>query len=215
MSFRGLTLREAWRFSSGPVTFILALALKAIGFRGSKMWLPGHESERLGNASELSADTQVALAPLVAEAANLGYTPGRYIHVIPDRNPSTVDAGAYLCLHRDGNRILHLARVVTEAAGTATSRIHLNGAIVDLNRDLTYDFCESKAHFDGDGYATKFHVREATVTAVDAAMRSHLEKQPGLARKFASLDDLKRVTDRIDAAQWHARVGRGLFLPIG
>lgn len=215
MSFRGMSFSEAWRFSTGLVTFLVALGLKAVAFKGPKSWLPACEGEAFCEESQLTEAARNALRPLIAEAGELGYAPGRFIRILPGKSEAAKDGAAYLCLHRDGNRILHLAYVVTEAAGQITTAVVVTGGMVDQVQDLTYDFTHTKAFLDGEGFAIRHHVRKAGVTAAEASMVEFLTRNGGAVRRFSSLAECKTITDRIDSAMWQARIRRGLYIPVG
>lgn len=178
------------------------------------MWLPGHEAERFCDESELGEAARNALAPLVADATQRGFLPGRFVRPIAERNPSSTESSAYYCLHRDGNRILLLAHVITQVAETTKTSIRVVGSMVDAHRDLLYDFSSDGRKFEDDGLAIKLKVPATTVIAIDSEMIAHIGKGGCVPRHFTSLEEFQRVNYRIDAAQWEARVQRGLFLPV-
>jgi hypothetical protein len=215
LSFRGLSWREAWRLSNGPLAFGVAVVLKLIGFRGQKMWLPAVEGEQECAEADLSAEARAVVAPLVAEALQLGYLPGVYSQVRHERCPATRDSGGCVCLHREGNRAMHLAFVVTEVMGQPVPATAITGLIVDHSGDRTYDFSPTKEQLDGDGFAIKRPVREKSVAATEVAMQEFLRQGGCVPSRFGSIAEFKRVADRIDTAMWAARAKRGLVLPVG
>jgi len=130
INFRGLTLREAWRFGGSPFRFALALVLKANAHRAGKLWLPAHEAEAPCPEADLSPEARLHLLPVVTAARDLGYTEGRFGRMIRILDPAMKQGFSYLALHRDRQRGLSVGFVVNHAAGVTRNVVVLTGALV-------------------------------------------------------------------------------------
>ncbi len=214
MNFRGLTLREAWRFSGEPFKFVIALALKAAGFGGSRLWLPPHECVAPCTAEDLSPEAAAALLPAVAEARDLGYTEGRYSRLVRLVDPSNGPGFAHLALHRDRQRFIFLAFATTHAGGISRSASTISGGLLG-DDGIKHSFLNHNNYFDDGQDSVHHRVRGRTVAAVDTAMQQHTAQSRCSFRGFATLADLKATIEALDEAAFDARIARGLFRYVG
>ncbi len=210
--FRGLTLREAWRFSGEPFKFLLALLLKAAAFKSGRVWLPTHECEAPCTEAELSPEARQDLLPVVNAARALGYTDGAFARAIRILDPNMLQGFSYLALHRDHQRGLFIGFVLNSAAGTTRRVIALTGALVAAD-GTNHEFLNHRQHFDSGGLTHKHQLSSRTVADFDAAMQSFMATARDTFRSFDNTAALKAYMQTVEDQTFEARIARGLFRP--
>jgi len=211
MSFGGLTVREAWRFSRGLFPFVMALVLKLTGMKGTKLWLPACDAEKECTSAEFSDRAKAALVPIEANLLTLGYGTPLYTRQVRICDPSCKEAFALITLHRDGNRVIHVGFVVSTAGGFERQAVSITGGIMDAQKDFTYDFVSHKNYLDAHGFARAIRVKVPRAYETDEAMNSFIATHPGVARRFASVAEFRARAMALDTKIWDLRIVRGLF----
>jgi hypothetical protein len=213
MSFRGLTLGEAWRFAGNPLTFAIALVLKAGGMKGAKTWLPTHQVEVRCDPAELSEGARRHLLPEVEKARALGYGDGHFLRQTRNDDPSTKEGFAYLALHADRVRALFIGYVVNTAGGSEKTAVRATGGIrLSGGGDLV--FYNHNNFLDGEPDTRRLMVKSSELAALDAAMAAELAKLGMEARSFSSWDDMKAHANEGDERAFAGRIRRGLFVRV-
>ncbi len=210
--FRGLTLREAWRFSGGPFQFVLALLLKAAAFKSGRVWLPARECEAPCAEADLSPEARQDLLPVVDAARALGYTDGAFARAIRILDPNMLQGFSYLALHRDHQRGLFIGFVLNSAAGTTRRIVALTGALVAAD-GTNHEFLNHRQHFDSGGLTCKHQLRSRTVAEFDASIQSFMANARGTFRSFDSTAALKAYMQTVEDQTFETRLARGLFRP--
>ena len=214
LNFRGLTLREAWRFSGEPFKFLLALVLKAAAFKGSRQWLPAHECEASCTEDQLSPEASVHLLPAVAEARALGYDEGRFHQMVRILDPNIQQGFGYAALHRDRRRFLFIGLVVGGAPGRVKPVLAFSGALV-TTQAVTLEFLNHRNHLDNSGVTQKIMVRGKTLGAIDAAMQQTLAAGSETFRTFARLEAVQQHLRDVEVQAFDTRIARGLLRYVG
>lgn len=214
INFRGLTLREAWRFGGGPVRFVLALVLKAAARKAGKLWLPAHECEEPCTEADLSPEARRELLPVVTKARGLGYTEGRFSRMARILDPHMRQGFSYLALHRDRQRGLFIGFVVNNAAGNTRHVTVLSAALVGAD-GTNHEFVNHRQHFDNGGLTRKHQLHSRTVTEFDAALQSFMAAARDTFRSFENVAELKAYLRSVEDRSFEARIARGLLCYIG
>lgn len=211
MSFRGLSVAEAWRFSREPVKFVLALALKLGGMRGAKMWLPPLECEEPCDEAALSDKARELLLPHVREARALGYARGGFRRLVRWLDPNTKEAFAFVALNSDGKRALFLGYVLSDAAGSAKATVSITGSL-RTGEGVDAVFVNHYNYMDSGRVSRTFHVKGSRPADVDAAMEAYAAKHGFEILPFRSLDEMLRYAAEREDLTWETRIARGLFV---
>jgi len=214
LNFRGLTLREAWRFSGEPFKFLLALVLKAAAFKGSRQWLPAHECEVPCTEDQLSPEAALHLLPAVADARALGYDEGRFHQMARILDPNIKQGFGYATLHRDRQRFLFIGFIVNGTAGRIKPVLACSGALVPTQA-VTLEFLNHRNHLDNAGVTRKIRVRGKTLEAIDAAMQQTLAASSVTFRTFQRLEDVQRHLRDVEVQAFDSRIKRGLLRYVG
>ncbi len=208
--FRGLTVREAWRFSRGPFKFIIALVLKVIAFKGPNYWLPPHECEETCGEDALSPEARTALLPLVEEARALGYGGGQFSKLIRILDPGTKQGFGFAALHRDRQRVISLGFIVNSTGSTTRSVVGLMGALVTAG-GVNHEFLNHHNHFDNGGITQKHYVRTSTIAGLDTAMQQCQAASRDTFRSFADFATMKAHAQSVEVQAFDTRIARGLL----
>ncbi len=214
INFRGLTLREAWRFGGSPFRFALALVLKANAHRAGKLWLPAHEAEAPCPEADLSPEARLHLLPVVTAARDLGYTEGRFGRMIRILDPAMKQGFSYLALHRDRQRGLSVGFVVNHAAGVTRNAVVLIGTLVGAD-GTNHEFLNHRQHFDNGGLTRKHQLRRGTVAEFDTALQAFMAAARDTFRGFDNVAELKAYLQSVEEQSFERNVARGLFRYVG
>lgn len=214
ISFRGLTLREAWRFGGSPFRFALALFLKATAHRAGRLWLPAHECEAPCTEADLSPEALRDLLPVVTAARDLGYTGGRFSRMIRILDPAMLQGFSYLALHRDRQRGLFIGFVVNRAAGVTRNVVVLTGALVGAD-GTNHEFLNHRQHFDNGGLTRKHQLRSGTVAEFDTALQAFMATARDTFRTFENVAELKAYLQGVEEQSFETRIARGLLRYVG
>lgn len=212
--YRGLTLAEAWRFSNGPISFILALILKMKGFKGAIMWLPTSEAEQECARTELSDRARAVLEPIETNLLTRGYCTPLFIRQTKVFDPHNREAYGLVTLHKDGDRIVHVGFGVMVAGEREIQAVSISGGIIDAKKDMTYSFVSHKNYFDAHGYSKRIVVKRAGVGDTDGAMKVFIAAHRDIARRITTIADFRSISACLDAKAWDMRIARGLVLPV-
>ena len=212
--FRGLTVREAWRFGGSPFRFALALVLKATGHRAGKLWLPAHECEVACTEADLSPEARRHLSPAVGAARDLGYTEGRFARMVRILDPAMQQGFSYLALHRDRQRGLFVGFVVNRAGGVTRNVVVLTGALVGAD-GTNHEFLNHRQHFDNSGVTRKHQLRSGTVAEFDAALQAFMAAARDTFRSFENVAELKAYLQSVEEQSFESCIARGLFRYLG
>lgn len=213
MSFRGLSFPEAWRFSKGPVQFLLALGLKLIGLKGAKQWLPPHECETFCEESELSDTARARLLPLVERARALGYIHGRFSRLSRNLDPNIHEAFSHLALNNDRMRSLFLACIVSQAGAEMKTSVTITGGMFRGDQDI--GFVNHVQYLDGPRTSVTIRVRGLELEDTDRTMVEFMRTSTTPFRVFQSFEEMKAHSIQVDIRTWDSRIKRGLFVPEG
>jgi hypothetical protein len=213
LHYRGLSLRECWRFSREPFKFAIAVILKVIDFKGPQQWLPTDEAEVECAETELSENARQHLLPVVAEARALGYRRGRFGTFAHNLDPHTKEGFSYRALHDDGTRLLFIGLVQSDASGKLVSKVAPAGMIAFSDGTNTA-FVNHNNYLDGSTTSRTVMVSGQRVSEIDRAMVEFAKRQPVAPRHFSSYDDMKIYSDQVERAHWETRIARGLFRPV-
>lgn len=215
MNFRGLTLAESWRFAGGPVTFLIALVLKGIRFKGARMWLPTHQAEARCTEAELSEGARQRLLPEVEKARALGYGDGHFIRAARIDDPAMKEGCAYIALHADRTRALMIAYTVNALAGGAEKTAVCATGALCLADGGDVVFLNHRNYMDGEPTTRRVVLKDRTLAELDAAMAAEVRKLGMNVRSFANWMEMKTYTEAADERTFEGRIRRGLFLPEG
>lgn len=214
MSFRGLTLAEAWRFGKEPFKFTVALVLKAIAFKGPKQWLPPHECETACEEAGLSAGAREHLIPVVQTARSLGYTTGRFSVLSRNLDENTKEGYSYLALHDDRMRGIFIAYLASTATGSLQPTVVSTGILsTEQNPDIS--FVNHRNYMDGVPEARVVRVSGAGIVDLDNTMMDFMRQSRSPVRRFSSLAALTAHGREMDAKNFDARIARGLYQYLG
>jgi hypothetical protein len=214
VNFRGLTIREAWRFGGGPIRFVLALVLKTAARKAGRLWLPAHECEEPCSEADLSPEARQELLPVVTEARGLGYSEGRFCRMARILDPHMQQGFSYLALHRDRQRGLFIGFVVNNATGSTRHVTVLSAALVGAD-GTNHEFVNHRQHFDNGGLTRKHQLRSRTVTEFDAALQLFMAAARDTFRSFENVAELKAYLRSVEDRSFEARIARGLLCYIG
>jgi hypothetical protein len=214
INFRGLTIREAWRFGGGPLRFALALVLKAAARKAGKLWLPAHECEEPCTEADLSPEARRELLPVVTEARGLGYTEGRLCRMARILDPHMRQGFSYLALHNDRQRGLFIGFVVNNAGGSTRHVTMLSGMLVGAD-GTNHEFVNHRQHFDNGGLTRKHQLRSRSVTEFDTALQSFMAAARDTFRTFDSVAELKAYLRALEDRSFETRIARGLLCYSG
>lgn len=208
LSFRGLTVREAWRFGGDPLRFAIALVLKVVAFKGPLGRLPTYRVELECEESSIPVLEHEQFFQHVAEARGLGYQDGRFYRATEILDPEVIDGFSYLALHADRIRWLFIGAVRRSALAnrcTVTSTGGLRTATSD-----EVEFVAHRFYFDAPPPSMKVAVAGKGVGPVHARMGEYLRQHPGLP--FVDFAALKRHGEFLSDRAFDARIARGLFV---
>lgn len=214
LCFRGITLREAWRFGGGPLQFALAVALKLRGLRGPRVWLPARECEAECTAEEHSEAARAALAPYLRALPAAGYDEVVLIRQVRNHDPAFREAAAAVALHRDHRRGLQIAFLRSAGRKGEKRALSLTGALLDADDLRVHEFVGHNNYFDAPGVAERTRVRARDLAAVDQAMGKALEAEPRRWYAAADLRDFRRRAAEVDDRIWRAHLERGLYVRV-
>lgn len=214
MSFRGLSVREAWRFGREPFKFCVALVLKALAVKGAKLWLPPHECEVPCAVNDLSPRARDALQAVATAAEALGYRGGGFLRMTRILDPNTREVGVWVGFHADGTRGLFAGFVVNAAGGRERAALMMTGAVVTESGE-NHEFLNHHQHMDNGGLTRKHQVRAADVEEMDAAMVAFIGSCRQPVRHFESAEAFRHHVRRVEEQAFDSRVARGLFRPCG
>jgi|GEM_PF-6128773 len=214
INFRGLTIREAWRFGGGPLRFALALVLKATAHKAGKLWLPAHECEEPCTQADLSPEARRGLLPIVTETRGLGYTESRFSRMARILDPHMQQGFSYLALHRDRQRGLFVGFVVNTAGGNTRHVTALSGALVGAD-GTNHEFINHRQHFDNGGLTRMHQLRSHTVTEFDTALQSFMAAARDTFRTFENIAELKAYLRSVEDQSFETRIARGLLCYSG
>lgn len=214
MSFRGLTIAEAWRFGKEPFKFIIALVLKAMAFKGPKQWLPPEACEKFCDETQLSPKAVAHLVPLVQRARALGYTHGKFGTLTRNLDPHTKEGFSYLALHQDGMRTVFIGFVSSDSSGTVRDTVAVTGSLCsDAYDDI--EFVNHGNYMDGTRTSRKIRVKGQQLEDIDRAMLDYIGKSRAAIRHFPSFDQMKAHAVAMSHKAYETRIARGLFVYVG
>ena len=209
MSFRGLSLSEAWRFGGEPFKFTIALILKAIAFKGPLGRLPSHHAERECDISEIPNQEHAKFLEEVESALRLGYREGRFYTQTENHDPESIDGFSYIALHDDMRRSIFVGSVRRKGVTGITHSLASTGSLRCHDSD-DIEFMKHQFHFDSPPPSRKIKIKESGVIAIDDAMQNYMIRHEAI--KFPSFialrEHIKTITERVEAS----RVDRGLFV---
>lgn len=216
MNFRGLSFGEALRLG-GKAGFLPAMVLKLLGKKGSYLWLPPRDTERVCAREELSADAQSRLMPAVAELEGLGYRSGLFSRLAISLDPTYKDGASYRALHEDGRRLFYLAYLRRETCGprgmARQDVVNPIGMFITEGGIGTVVLTNSQ-YLDGDGTSDVIQIDGAGPAAVAQRLAQELEKARWPVRRFASIEEAAAATTERDERAWAARIRRGLVARV-
>lgn len=213
MNFRGLTFAESWRFAGGPFVFLIALVLKAIRFKGARMWLPTHQAEERCTEAELSEGARTRLLPEVEKARALGYGDGRFIRAARIDDPAMKEGCAYIALHADRTRALMVAYTVNAPAGGVEKTAVCATGALSLADGGDVAFLNHRNYMDGEPTTRHVVLKGCSLADLDAAMAAEIAKLGMNAKSFSSWEEMKAYAEAADERAFEGRIRRGLFIP--
>lgn len=211
LSFRGLSLAEAWRFGREPLKFTIALGLKVVGFKGPPVWLPTHEGEIPCSIDELSTRARLELLPEVEKAQDLGYVNGGFNRLSRNLDPHTKDAFSYMALHEDGRRSIFIGYVLNDSSGALKSTIAVTGSLGNAEHD-DIEFVNHRNYMDGPRTSRKIPVEGKTLADIDRAMQDFIARSPSPIQHFPSLEAMKAHAAAMSIKTFDSRIARGLYV---
>ncbi len=209
MSFRGLSLAEAWRFGREPFKFTIALILKVLAVKGSRQRLPTYAAERECDPNEVPAGDHGALLEEVRRALDLGYTTGRFQTATEILDPNCLDGFSYMALHDDRRRTIFIAGIRNRAQDVVTYNLATAGSLRTTESD-DIEFVNHRFYLDSPPPSRKVRVKGKGIQAIDRAMVAYLQRVEAIP--FADFAELKRHADRISDRAFDARIARELFV---
>ncbi len=211
--FRGLTLRECWRFGGGMPGFLIALVFKMIGKSGDTMFLPACDSEGPCDPETLSAECREHLAPHIGQLSDLGFRRGTYIAPKTAPPSSMKDPGAYRALHDDGVRIMFLAHI-HNVVGEGEERPIVTHKVTATGEFMLQDggilaVCDHDAFFDAP-QLRRIVISQTDVRSVACRLEEELSRATD-PKRFAELRDYDHANRESELEVWDARIRRGLY----
>jgi hypothetical protein len=209
LSFRGLTIAEAWRFGGEPFKFIIALILKAFAFKGPLCHLPSYYAEKECDRSVIPSQDHFKFLQDVDLAMKLGYREGRFYTQSWRYDPEAIDGFSYIGLHDDMRRSLFIGSVRRKGGDGIVHNVVCSGALHCLDSD-DVGFMNHQFHFDSPPPSRKIKIKETGVIAIDQAMQNFMETHDTI--KFSGFlglrEHIKFIADRAESS----RIKRGLFI---
>lgn len=214
MSFRGLTLAEAWRFGKEPLKFTLALALKLIAFKGPKAWLPPHECETVCTEAELSVWAREHLIPAVQTARSLGYTRGQFAVLSRNLDANTKEGYSYLALHDDGMRGIFTGYIASTTTGPLEHTVAASG-ILSTEQHPYISFVNHRNYMDGSPESRAIRVSGRRIEDLDKKMLDFMRHSRSVVRSFPSFAAMEAHGREMEQRNFDARIARGLYQYVG
>lgn len=210
MSFRGLSLREAWRFSKrNPLLFLVAMVLKLVGMRGALQRLPTERVEVPCREADLSPSARTHLLPVVQQARDLGYADHLFTTLNEILDPNTLEAFACLLLHRDRRRALYAGFLKSKADGAVKDVVTVTGALATIGEG-DFEFADHDNYLDPPRGAHIVRLRARGVDAIDRAMQKFAGAHD--VRAFSGFADMRRYALEAVGRACEDRIARGLFV---
>ncbi len=214
MSFRGLTLRETWRFGKEPFKFTIALILKAIAFKGPKQWLPSHTAETFCAETDLTLAAREYLLPLVARARALGYNTGRFHLISRNLDRHTKEGFPHVTLHDDGKRALFLGYILNDSSGELKATVVVTGCLASV-RYGDIEIVNHPNYLDATATSLRIRIKGKELEDVDRALQDYIARPTSQVRRFESFEAFKAHTDAMNTKNDEARIARGLYVYVG
>lgn len=214
MSFRGLTLREAWRFGKEPFKFTIALVLKLMAFKGARQWLPSHAAEEACEEADLSPSAREHLLPLLARARALGYNTGGFNRIARSLDPHTKEGFSHILLHRDGKRALFLGYILNDASGELKATVAVNGSLATAEYE-DIEIVNHPNYLDATATSLRIRITGRELEDIDRALQDYMAKTTSQVRQFASYAAFKTHAKAMNDKNEEARVARGLYVYVG
>ena len=208
MSFRGLTMRQAWRFGGGPLKFGIALVLKAIAFKGPRQRLPTYSVELKCDEKDISSIDNHTFLAEVSKAIDLGYAEGYFYRATEVLDPNVIDGYSYLALHRDRKRSIFIGAIRRRTAILGCT-VTVTGSLRTVESD-DIEFAGHRFYLDAPPPSKRIRVSSDDLTAVDSAMEDYMRRHQAIP--FADFGELKRHAEIVSDRAFDARVDRGLFV---
>jgi hypothetical protein len=218
LHYRRASLGEIWRMSDvigGPRTlaFVIGLAMKLLGKRGQRAWLPPSETLADCADEDLTEEARAHLAPVVEQLGRLGYRRGSFRRVARNVSPSIRDAAAFRALHDDGRRAMvvlymHYAHG-TDPRVPVCRRVCLSGLVVaeDLTGTAVHDHA---FHFD-PVLTRAIRVGPVGAEGIDSRLRQEMAAMSKPLREFATPEELQTVLDERVERSYEQLLRRGLY----
>lgn len=214
MSFRGLTLRETWRFGKEPFKFAIALILKAIAFKGPKQWLPSHTAETFCEEADLTLAAREYLLPLVARARALGYNTGRFHIISRNLDSHTKEGFSSVVLNDDGKRVLFLGYILSDSSGELKATVVVTGSLATAKYE-DIEIVNHPNYLDATATSLRIRIPGKELEDVDRALQDYIARSTSQVRRFDSFEAFKAHADAMNTKNDEARVARGLYVYVG
>ena len=211
MSFRGLTLREAWRFSRSPLKFAIAMVLKLIAFKGSITRLPTYTGECECDMNSISAIDHESFFLEVHAATELGYTDGRFHTVSESFNPKFVDGYAFVALHVDKKRRIFIGGIRNRTISGISYTLATSGSLSTAESD-DIDFVNHRFYLDAPSPSIRIRIDKKGIVALDQAMIAYMKDKDVVA--FPGFAEMKHHGDQVSDRVFESRIERGLFVYV-
>ncbi len=209
MSFRGLSLAEAWRFGGEPLKFTIALVLKLLAAKGPRQRLPTYAAERECDPAEVPAGEHQRFLAEIKIALDLGYAQGWFQTNREILDPSLVDGYGYTALHEDRRRAIFIGGIRNRVLDKVNYNLATTGSLRTIESD-DVEFVNHRFFMDSPPPSRKIWVRTRGIRAIDQAMLAHLEHTQAIP--FADYAELKQHSNRMSDRAFDARIARGLFV---
>ncbi len=215
MNFRGLTIKECWRFG-GFKGFPIALVLKAIRFMGPSLWLPATECQSVCDKSDLSPACIEALSEPVRTIGELGFTRGNYLKTVISIDAGLKDSGAFIGIHNDGSKFSFVAYIdnVTTSMGQSIATKRTSSSIgYVLENDRTVEFLNHNNFLDNE--VDMRHVYpDNSIKELNARLQESMRAEMNRIKVFHNVSDFMKFSEKRDIDDWQKRIDRKLYIKV-
>ncbi len=216
MNFRGLTIKECWRFG-GYKAFLIALVLKAIRFKGSSfIWIPATECQSICDKNDLSPACIEALYEPVRKLCECGFTRGNYVKTVINIDTGLKDSGGYISIHNDGSQFSFVVYIHNETKSTGqcivTKLTNISIGYV-LENDRAIEFLNHNNFFD-NGVDIRHIYPKSTIEELNYRLQESMRTEVNRIKIFYNVSDFMKYSEKRDIDEWQKRIDKKLYIKV-